>query len=90
MYIRKGSTGERIITVGTTDNDTIVYIRPFVIERYFEKDPESKGVYTKLRDRLNSVPDSRCIYQSECINHVKPGLKNIYLEVRNKKKILKL
>jgi hypothetical protein len=39
------------------------------------------GLYTKLGERLNSFPESRCTLVSDCIKFVTPGSNNVFLDV---------
>ena len=39
------------------------------------------GFYEKIRDRIKSYPHSRCTLVSECIDLVKPGLRNVFIDV---------
>nr|CAH0101813.1 unnamed protein product [Daphnia galeata] len=38
------------------------------------------GFYEKIRDRIKSYPQSRCTLVSECIDLVKPGLRNVFID----------
>jgi hypothetical protein len=40
------------------------------------------GLYKTLQKRLDSIPNSRCTLPSECIQSVKPGLRNVFSEVK--------
>jgi hypothetical protein len=43
-----------------------------------------RGVFAALRERLDSLPNSRCAFASECIQSVKPGLRNVFMDVKLK------
>nr|CAH0101816.1 unnamed protein product [Daphnia galeata] len=38
------------------------------------------GFYEKIRERIKSYPQSRCTLVSECIDLVKPGLRNVFID----------
>lgn len=40
------------------------------------------ALYKKLRERVDAFPQSRCDLVSECINLIKPGSRNIFVDVR--------
>ncbi|KAI9563542.1 hypothetical protein GHT06_011005 [Daphnia sinensis] len=38
------------------------------------------GIYEKIRNRVNSFPDSRCVLVSDCIKFILPGSRNVFID----------
>ncbi|EFX82160.1 hypothetical protein DAPPUDRAFT_316758 [Daphnia pulex] len=47
-----------------------------------DRNINSTGMYKKLRERLNSNPNSRCTLVSDCIKLITPGSRNVFVDAK--------
>ncbi|XP_046449177.1 glutamate receptor ionotropic, kainate 2-like [Daphnia pulex] len=64
-------------------NDINLYVRESSLINTLIYTANETGLYKTLRKRLDSLPNSRCTLPSECIQSVRPGLRNVFAESTN-------
>ena len=50
------------------------------ISLWKKQNPNASGI--KLANKLNSFPDSRCKFISDCLSVITPGSRNVYVHVK--------
>ncbi|XP_046642725.1 ionotropic receptor 93a-like [Daphnia pulicaria] len=64
-------------------NDINLFVRESSLINTLIYTANETGLYKTLQKRLDSIPNSRCTLPSECIQSVKPGLRNVFSESTN-------
>ncbi|XP_046449197.1 glutamate receptor ionotropic, delta-1-like [Daphnia pulex] len=60
-------------------SDVKLLVREGTVDRLIQK-KDNPDVFTKIVKKLESYPNSRCAYLSECLQQVKPGSRTTFLE----------
>ncbi len=83
LFLKKNGTPDRLITVSSNQNNSVHWPSQQINLKFqYSQNQNNTGLLLKLRERLDSNPNSRCILVSDCIRFIKPGSRNVFMDVK--------
>ncbi|KAK4030531.1 hypothetical protein OUZ56_023775 [Daphnia magna] len=82
LLVKKAGTIDTLISE-RSNTTLIIDDLYFLVNCYhstFKQNSNATGLYSKLRDRVNSFPHSRCTLVADCIRLVNPGSRKVFID----------